>query len=68
MNSTATRRSRIAAALRRRWDYTRAHLHGDRGSATEWALITAGGGTLVGLVYVAINTKIGEKITQILGL
>ncbi|KOU37617.1 hypothetical protein [Streptomyces sp. WM6378] len=63
----SSRRSRLAAALRHRWASARARLRDDRGSATEWALITAAGGTLVGLVFVAINTKIGEKITTILG-
>jgi len=40
----------------------------DRGaSATEWALILVAGGTMVGVVYAAANTTVGEKAAQILG-
>lgn len=59
---------RAARGLRGRAALIRSQARDAGASATDWALILVAGGTLVGLVYAAANSKIGEKIAQIAGL
>jgi hypothetical protein len=67
MHTVRTRFSRVLDALRRHGAVIRAQVKDRGASATDWALILVAGGTMVGVVYAAANTKIGEKTAQILG-
>ncbi|WP_406349367.1 hypothetical protein OHA44_37560 [Streptomyces sp. NBC_00144] len=62
-----TRRFSPVRLVRRRWALARSLMQDVGASALEWALMAVAGGTLVGLIYVAVNTKVSEKITEILG-
>ncbi|MFI5634682.1 hypothetical protein ACIA8E_36110 [Streptomyces sp. NPDC051664] len=59
--------TRTAAAVRRHHDRVRGALSDAGYSVTEWAFITAGGGTIAGVLYLAIDAKAQEKAAQILG-
>ncbi|MFD6285351.1 hypothetical protein [Streptomyces sp. NPDC060205] len=67
MHTVRTRLSRLLDALRRHGALARAQVQDRGASATEWGLILAAGGTMVGVVYAAANTTVGEKAAQILG-
>ncbi|CAM5676180.1 hypothetical protein SANTM175S_09014 [Streptomyces antimycoticus] len=56
-----------AAAARRHWTRIRAASTDAGYSVTEWVIITAGGATIAGLIYAAINGKVLEKIGIING-
>ncbi|WP_415954412.1 hypothetical protein [Streptomyces sp. KLOTTS4A1] len=63
-----SRVTRISQAIRRYFAKVRSAATDAGYSVTEWAAITAFGGLIAGAIYVAINTKAQEKITQILGI
>ncbi|MEV2234974.1 hypothetical protein AB0H69_41315 [Streptomyces phaeochromogenes] len=67
MHTVRTRFSRVLDALRRHATLIRAEVKDRGASATEWGLILVAGGTMVGVVYAAANTTVGEKAAQILG-
>ncbi|MFF8932340.1 hypothetical protein ACF1AO_34315 [Streptomyces longwoodensis] len=67
MHTVRTRFSLVLDALRRRGAVIRAQAKDRGASAMEWGLILVAGGTMVGVVYAAANTTVGEKVQQILG-
>ncbi|MCX4564294.1 MULTISPECIES: hypothetical protein [Streptomyces] len=67
MRTERTRFSRMLDALRRHGAVIRAQVKDRGATATEWGLILVAGGTMVGVVYAAANTTVGEKAAQILG-
>ncbi|MFC5220036.1 hypothetical protein [Streptomyces coerulescens] len=67
MDIVRTRLTRARAALSRRIAVLRSSARDRGASAMEWGLILVAGGTMVGIVYAAANTTVGEKVTQILG-
>ncbi|MBP5888676.1 MULTISPECIES: hypothetical protein [Streptomyces] len=67
MHTVRNRLSLMLVALRRHGAMIRAHAKDRGASATEWGLILVAGGTMVGVVYAAANTTVGEKAAQILG-
>ncbi|MET9913863.1 hypothetical protein ABZZ74_45250 [Streptomyces sp. NPDC006476] len=67
MHTVRNRLSLVFGALRRHGAVIRAHATDRGASALEWGLILVAGGTLVGVVYAAANTTVGEKVQQILG-
>ncbi|MCQ8833804.1 hypothetical protein [Streptomyces malaysiensis] len=67
MNTVRSRFSLVLGALRRHGAMIRAHAKDRGATAMEWGLILVAGGTMVGVVYAAANTTVGEKVQQILG-
>lgn len=67
MHTVRSRFSLVLGPLRRHGSVIRAQAKDRGASATEWGLILVAGGTMVGVVYAAANTTVGEKVTQILG-
>ncbi|KMS74244.1 hypothetical protein ACM01_15125 [Streptomyces viridochromogenes] len=67
MHTVRNRFSLVLDALRRHGSVIRAQVQDRGASATEWGLILVAGGTMVGVVYAAANTTVGEKAAQILG-
>ncbi|MFD9284664.1 hypothetical protein ACFWD7_46860 [Streptomyces mirabilis] len=68
MNALGTRFGRAVATLRRYGRLVRSQPLDRGASAFEWAMILVAGGTLVGVVYGAANTAVGQKALQIIGL
>ncbi|HET6857477.1 MAG TPA: hypothetical protein VFH94_10325 [Streptomyces sp.] len=67
MHTVRTRFSRMLTALNRYRAMLRAQVRDRGASATEWGLILVAGGTMVGVVYAAANTTVGQKAAEILG-
>lgn len=67
MHTVRSRFSLVLGALRRYGTVIRVHAKDRGASAMEWGLILVAGGTMVGVVYAAANTTVGEKVQQILG-
>ncbi|MDH6604420.1 Flp pilus assembly pilin Flp [Streptomyces sp. SAI-208] len=67
MHTVRIRFSTVVRALRRHGALIRAQAKDRGASAMEWGLILVAGGTMVGVVYAAANTTVGEKVSQILG-
>ncbi|MEU0949960.1 hypothetical protein ABZ379_45975 [Streptomyces canus] len=67
MHTVRSRVRLVLGALRRHGAVIRAQANDRGASAMEWGLILVAGGTMVGVVYAAANTTVGEKVTQILG-
>ncbi|MCX4673644.1 hypothetical protein OG453_44620 [Streptomyces sp. NBC_01381] len=62
-----SRFSRTIARARSHWELVRSRCTDAGYSVTEWVYITAGGVTVGGLIYAAIQTKALEKIGIING-
>lgn len=60
--------TRVTAAVARHYRRVRGAMTDAGYSVTEWAFITAAGGGIATLIYVAIDSTARAKIAQILGL
>lgn len=67
MSTMRTLWSRITTAARGRVEAARGRVSDAGYSVMEWVFITAGGATLAALIYVAVNSKVLEKINVIQG-
>ncbi|MBV7249283.1 hypothetical protein [Streptomyces sp. MW-W600-10] len=64
-----TRRlTRTAAMVRRHYTRVRGQVSDAGYSVTEWVFITAGGGAIAGMIYLAIDGTAQRKAAEILGL
>ncbi|MGQ4356577.1 hypothetical protein [Streptomyces drozdowiczii] len=59
---------RLRAFVQQRYDHARSHLSDAGYSVTEWAYITAAGGGIATIIYLAIDTTARAKAAQIVGL
>ncbi|WP_425824633.1 hypothetical protein [Streptomyces fractus] len=62
------RLSRLRTVLQRRYGHLRGRLSDAGYSVTEWAYITAAGGGIATILYLAINETARAKAMEIAGL